>query len=137
MKNLYFLLLLITFYSHAEDSFITKNDGSKQNIKSNSFRVDFNDKLIYYTLTTNNSEIKMSFNDFISVEFGVNKFKTFKLNNSKEIKGYFVLTESIDKTLISISKADDDEDSKKITYEFLIIDSNNQIGYTNLAGRQS
>ena len=127
MKKIFFLLLLISFYSYAEDSFIIKNDGTKAIIKSNSFRVDQTEKLIYYKLITSDSEIKMRFNEFSSVEFGVNKFKTFKLGNSKEIKGYFVLTENNDKTLISISIADEDEDSRKVTYEFYVVDSSNQI----------
>ncbi|WP_310555301.1 hypothetical protein [Flavobacterium sp.] len=127
MKKILFLLLLISFNANAEDSFIIKNDGSKANIKSNSFRVDQNKKIIYYKLTTNDSEIKMSFNDFSSVEFGVNKFKIYKLNNSKEVKGYFILTETNDKTLISISKPDEDEDSKKVSYEFHILDNKNQV----------
>ena len=113
MKIFYILFLFLSLNVQAEDSFIIKNDGTKALIKSNSFRVDQSEKLIYYKLITNDSEVKMSFKDFSSVEFGVNKFKTYKLNNSKEIKGYFVLTESNDKTLISISKVDEDEDSKR------------------------
>jgi hypothetical protein len=125
MKKILLLFLLISFNSNAEDSFIIKKDGSKSIIKTNSFRVDQNEKLIYYKLTTNDSEIKMSFSDFSCVEFGVNKFKTYKLNNSNEVRGYFVLTESNDKALISISKTD--EDSNKVTYEFHIIDNNGQV----------
>lgn len=128
MKKLFlFLLILITQYTFA-DSFIIKNDGSKAVIKSNSFRVDANEKRIYYKLVDNDSEIKMSFKDFDYVVFGVNKFKTFKLHNSNEVRGFFVLAETAEKTLISISMPDQDSDeSNKISYVFYVLDKQNAI----------
>jgi hypothetical protein len=129
MKNITIcLLLFLNFSSFALDPFIIKKDGSKQAIKSNSFHVDQAEKVIYYLLENDQTEVKMSFNDFSSVEFGVSKFKTFRLNNSKKVEGYFVLAESESKSLISIFKPDlENEDSKTFFYEFHVIDKNNTI----------
>ncbi|MEO8515536.1 MAG: hypothetical protein ABI426_02270 [Flavobacterium sp.] len=128
MKKLFlFLLVLIAQYSFA-DSFIIKNDGSKAVIKSNSFRVDANEKKIYYKLMDNDSEIKMSFKDFDYVVFGVNKFKTFKLQNSNEVRGFFVLAETAERTLVSISMPDQDsEESTKVFYLFYVLDKQNTV----------
>jgi hypothetical protein len=123
-----YLLLFINFSGYAVDSYIIKKDGTKQVIKNNSFHVDQTEKMIYYQLENDQKEVKMSFNDFSSVEFGVTKFKTFRLNNSKKVEGYFVLAESEDKTLISIFKPDqEDEESKTFFYEFHVIDKSNTI----------
>jgi hypothetical protein len=129
MKKITFcLLLLLNFSAFAIDSFIIKKDGSKQVIKSNSFHVDQTEKVIYYQLENEQTEVIMSFNDFSSVEFGTSKFKTFRLNNSKKAEGYFVLSESEGKSLISIFKPDlENEDSKTFFYEFHVIDKNNTI----------
>ena len=53
--------------------------------------------------------------------------KRLKLNNSKEINGYFVLSETASKSLILSSTASDDEDSNLVNYVFYIIDLNNNI----------
>lgn len=110
------------------ECFIVKNDGSKAVIKSNSFRVDANEKRIYYKLMDNDSEIKMSFKDFDYVVFGVNKFKTFKLSNSNEVRGFFVLAETSERTLVSISMPDQDsEESTKVSYLCYVLDKQNMI----------
>ncbi len=142
MKKLYFFLLLFFFFNITfADSFIIKVDGTKSQIKSNSFRVNSLEKMIYYKLIDSDKEIKMNFKDFDYVVFGVNKFKTFRLNNSKEITGFFVLTETVDKMLITISTADPESDGYKINYVFHIIDKAHNIieshNFNNLKNQKS
>jgi hypothetical protein len=125
MKIITIFFLFITINVFSEDSFIIKKDGSKATIKSNSFRVDSNDKVIYFRLTSSEKEIKMSYNEFDYVEFGVNKFKTFRLNNSSEISGYFVLSETENRTLISSVITNEDEETSIVSYVFHVLDDQN------------
>lgn len=128
MKHFFLLILILITQKSFSESFIIKKDGSKAEIKSNSFRVDAHEKTIYYKLIDQNSEVKMKFKDFDYVIFGVNKFKTFKLDHSNEVSGFFVLAETADKTLISISIPDlDSEESTKISYVFHVIDKESNI----------
>lgn len=142
MKNFYiFLLLFFSFNLTFADSFIIKADGSKSQIKSNSFRVNSLEKMIYYKLIDSDKEIKLNFKDFDYVVFGVNKFKTFRLNNSREITGFFVLTETEDKMLITIPTVDPESDGKKGNYVFHVIDKNYNIieshNFNNLKNQKS
>ncbi|SHI40245.1 hypothetical protein [Flavobacterium terrae] len=142
MKNFYiFLLLFFSFNLTFADSFIIKADGSKSQIKSNSFRVNSLEKMIYYKLIDSDKEIKLNFKDFDYVVFGVNKFKTFRLNNSREITGFFVLTETEDKMLITIPTVDPESDGKKVNYVFHVIDKNYNIieshNFNNLKNQKS
>jgi hypothetical protein len=127
MKKLYLFFLLLVCQNAFPDSFIIKKDGTKAVIKGNSFRVDSMEKTIYYKLIDQEGEVKMKFKDFDYVIFGVNKFKTFKLDNSNEISGFFVLAETAEKSLISISFSEQDEESSRISYVFHVIDSQNSI----------
>lgn len=142
MKNFYiFLLLFFSFNLTFADSFIIKADGSKSQIKSNSFRVNSLEKMIYYKLIDSDKEIKLNLKDFDYVVFGVNKFKTFRLNNSREITGFFVLTETEDKMLITIPTVDPESDGKKVNYVFHVIDKNYNIieshNFNNLKNQKS
>ncbi len=142
MKKLYlFFFFFLTFNLTFADSFIIKLDGSKSQIKSNSFRVNSLEKIIYYKLIDSDKEIKLNFKDFDYVVFGVNKFKTFRLNNSKEITGFFVLTETDDKMLITIPTADPESDNNKVNYVFHVIDKNFNIiethTFNNLRNQKS
>lgn len=128
MKNLYFLLLLISLYSfsfEAPQSFILTNSGSKITIKPNFFRIDSSEKVIYYKVSTSEVESRMSFKDFDYILIGKNKFKTYKLNNSKEINGYFVLSDTATKSLILSSRFE--EETNVVHYVFYVIDSNGSI----------
>lgn len=142
MKKLYFFLFFfLTFNLTFADSFIIKLDGSKSQIKSNSFRVNSLEKMIFYKLVDSDKEIKLNFKDFDYVVFGVNKFKTFRLNNSKEVTGFFVLTETDDKTLITIPTADPESEGNKVNYVFHVIDKNQNIieshHFNNLKNQKS
>ncbi|REG98111.1 hypothetical protein [Flavobacterium aquicola] len=109
------------------ESFILTNDGSKINIKTNFFRIDNAEKIVFYKLPNSDAESRIKFKDFDYIHIGSSKFKTYKLNNSKEIVGYFVLSETTSKTLIFTTKTDEDEESTKVNYAFYILDSNNNI----------
>jgi len=108
-------------------NFILTNDGSKINIKTNFFRIDNTEKIVFYKLSNSDVESKIKFKDFDYIQIGTTKFKTYKLNNYKEISGYFVLSETASKTLIFTTKQDEDEGSSKINYFFYVLDSNNNI----------
>lgn len=128
MQKLFIFLLLLICQQAFSESFIIKKDGSKAEIRSNSFRVDAHEKTVYYKLIDQNSEVKTKFKDFDYVIFGVNKFKTFKLDQSNEVNGFFVLAETAEKTLISISIPDlDSEESTTVSYVFHVIDQENKI----------
>jgi hypothetical protein len=109
------------------ESFILTNDGLKINIKTNFFRIDTTDKIVFYKLPNSDVESKIKFKDFNYINIGTNKFKTYKLNNSKETNCYFVLSESASKTLIFTTKPDEDEESSKLNYVLYILDLNNNI----------
>ncbi|HSD08559.1 hypothetical protein [Flavobacterium sp.] len=130
MKKLYFLVLFISMNSFSMsivESFIITNDGSKINIKPNFFRIDTTEKLVFYKLLNSDVESKIKFKDFDCIYLGINKFKTYKLNNSKEVNGYFVLSETASKTLIFTTTADENEESTKVNYVFYVLDVNNNI----------
>jgi hypothetical protein len=109
------------------ESFILTHDGSKINIKTNFFRIDNTEKTVFYKLPNSDVENKIKFKDFDYIHIGSNKFKTYKLNNSKEVNGYFVLSETASKTLIFTTKPDEDEESTKVNYVFYVLDLNNNI----------
>ncbi|PKB17294.1 hypothetical protein CLU82_2491 [Flavobacterium sp. 5] len=111
----------------AFESFILTNDGSKITIKTSYFRIDNTEKVVYYKLPNSDIESKIKFKDFDYIHIGTNKFKTYKLNNSKEVNGYFVLSDTASKTLIFTTKPNEDEESSKVNYVFYILDLNNNI----------
>ncbi len=128
MIKLYFLLFILISHQAFSDSFIIKKDGTKSEIRSNSFKVDAIEKQIYFKLIDQEKQIKMHFKDFDYVVFGNNKFQTFRLNNSTEVNAFFVLAETSDKTLISISIPDlESEESTKISYVFHVLDKQNNL----------
>jgi hypothetical protein len=125
MKNFYFLIVLLSINSYSIESFqsfILTNSGSKIAIRTNFFRIDYDEKTVFYKLENSELEKTISFKDFDFILIGKNKFKTFKLNNSKEINGYFVLSETPSKSLILSSSPSEDEDSNLVKYNFYIID---------------
>lgn len=107
-------------------NFILTKGGIKITIKANFFRIDSYEKIIFYKLSNSDTESKMSFKDFDYIVIGKNKFKTFKLNNSKEINGYFVLCETSSKSLI-FSSGLNEENNNHVNYTFYIIDNNTNI----------
>jgi hypothetical protein len=106
-------------------NFIQTNNGSKIDIKPNFFQVDYAEKTIIYKLSNSEVENKMKFKDFDFILIGKNKFKTYKLNSSKEIDGFFVLCQTATKTLVFSTNSVDDSDI--VHYVFHIIDLNNNI----------
>jgi len=94
-------------------------------IRTNFFRIDYVEKIVFYKLSNSEAENKMSFKDFDYIIIGKNKFKTLKLNNSKELNGYFVLAESSSKSLFVSSISD--EDDSVMHYVFYIMDSKNVV----------
>ena len=144
MKKIYFLMLFISMNSFSMpffESFILTNDGLKINIKPNFFRIDNIEKIVFYKLQNSDVESKIKFKDFDYIHLGPNKFKTYKLNNSKEINGYFVLSETSSKTLIFTTKPDEEEDGSKVNYILYILDLNNNIldslQFDNLKNKKS
>jgi hypothetical protein len=120
-------LCMNSFSMPCFESFILTNDGSKINIKTNFFRIDNTEKIVFYKLPNSDVESKIKFKDFDYVHIGTNKFKTYKLNNSKEVNGYFVLSETASKALILTTKPDQDEESNRVNYVFYILDLKNNI----------
>ena len=130
MKKFYFLMLFLSINAFSmtfSESFILTNDGLKISIKPNFFRIDATEKIVFYKLSNSDVESKIKFKDFDCIQIGTNKFKTYKLNNSKEINGYFVLSEIGTKTLILTTQPDEEEESTKVNYVFYIIDINNNV----------
>lgn len=115
-----FLSIYSSLFSKTIDDEIMLKDGSKAVIQSNSFKVDFESKTISYK-GLNNAQIKIGFKDFISVEFGANKFQTFQLNGENQIEGYFVIAETDTKKLV-LHTLPQEEDGV-VTYEFHIIEN--------------
>lgn len=125
MKTLLFsILALTTFHSKKADDEIILKNGNKTTIQANSFKVDFESKIISYK-SAQNIAMKLKFSEFNSVVVGVNKFQTLKWKENSEMEGYFVLTETPTKKLLTRSEPKEEEN--EITYEILITDSNNQI----------
>lgn len=130
MKKIYLLVLFIsmkTFSMPFVENFILTNDGSKIIIKPNSFRIDIGEKMAFYKLSNSNVESKIKFKDFDYIFLGSNKFKTYQLNNSKEINGYFVLSETASKTLIFTTIPNEDAESTKVNYLIYIVDLNDTV----------
>ncbi|KAF2336479.1 hypothetical protein [Flavobacterium daemonense] len=128
MKHFYFLILLFCINSFANesfDSYILKKEGTKISINPSFFRIDSNEKFVFYKLENSDVEKKISFKDFDYILIGKIKFKTFKLNNSKEINGYFILCETASKSLIVSSSSD--EESETMHYVFYIIDQDTKV----------
>jgi hypothetical protein len=130
MQKFYYLMLFLSMNSFSmplSESYILTNDGSKINIRTNFFRIDNTEKMVFYKLSNSDTESKIKFKDFDYIHIGSTKFKTYKLNNSKEVNGYFVLSETASKTLIFTTKPDEDEENTKVTYVFYVLDLNNNI----------
>lgn len=115
-----FLSIYASLFSKTIDDEIMLKDGSKAVIQSNSFKVDFESKTISYK-GLNNAQMKIGFKDFISVEFGANKFQTFQLNGENQIEGYFVIAETDTKKLVLHTLPQEEEGV--VTYEFHIIEN--------------
>ena len=112
----------------SSSSFILTNNGSKISVKPNFFRIDYAEKTIIFKLSNSEVESTLSFKDFDYILIGKNKFKTYKLNSSKEVNGYFVLCETASKTLIlSTNSAVDSDESNSLQYVFHVIDLNDNI----------
>lgn len=129
MNKFYFFLLFLSFSGFATesfDNFIFNKNGDQININPNFFRIDNAEKCIYYKLVSGSSEIKMNFNDLDYVIIRKNKFKTVRLKNTKEIKGFFVLCESAAKTLL-FSSSSQEEDESVVKYQFYIVDKENSV----------
>lgn len=112
------------FSKTIDDDEIVLKDGSKAIIQPNSFKVDFESKTITYKVE-NSTPRKLGFKDFISVEFGANKFQTFKFNRDSDIEGYFVIAETNTKKLVLHTLPQEEEGV--VTYEFHIIENDKVI----------
>ena len=126
--TLIFTLALFYFgtslFSKTIDDEIILKDGSKAIIEPNSFKVDFENKTVSYKIL-NSSQKKISFKDFISVEFGANKFQTFKLAGETVFEGYFVIAETDTKKLVVHTLPQEEEGITR--YEFHVIENDNRI----------
>ena len=118
-----FLVNMSLFSKTIDDEIILK-DGSKAIIEPNSFKVDFENKTVSYKIL-NSTQKKISFKDFISVEFGANKFQTFKLNEENVFEGYFVIAETETKKLVLHTLPQEEEGV--VVYEFHVIENGNKI----------
>src|SRR6476620_7894353 len=114
----------VSLFSKTIDDEIILKDGSKAIIEPNSFKVDFENKTVSYK-TLNSSQKKISFKDFISVEFGANKFQTFKLTGTNVFEVFFVIAESDTKKLVVHTLPQEEEGITR--YEFHIIENDRQI----------
>lgn len=124
MKQLLLIFCyLLSLSALAEDEILLKS-GIKETIKTNTFKVDYNERKISYQ-TNSNKEVTLHFEDFDWVTVGVNKFQSFMLEGSSVSEGYFVLSETATKKLIF--RTTQDEDSSLIKYVFYVIDNNNNI----------
>ena len=129
MKKKYFLLSFIflnSFLIFSNDNFIFTKKGIKIEINPNFLSIDSDEKIVHYKLLNSTVESSIGFRDFDYLVVKKNKFKTFKLNNSGEVAGYFVLCETGSKTLIISTKSDEDVPDK-VFYSLYIIDSNNTV----------
>lgn len=109
MKHFYLFIVLFSLNSFSMESFqsfILKKEGIKININPNYFQIDFAEKNVFYKLENSEAVKKISFKDFDFIRIGKNKFKTFRFKNSKEINGYFVLSDTDTKSLMFTSTAD-------------------------------
>jgi hypothetical protein len=122
-------MLFMSIYSYSAgltDNYILMNTGIKISIKPNSFRVDSSEKTVFYKELNSDKENSLRFKDFDFILFGKHKFQTFKVNNSSEVNGYFVLAQSSSKTLIFSTKSDE-IDSNSVFYFLYILDSDNNV----------
>ena len=123
MKNYFYIGLLlfskVVVASTFEDE-ITLRSGNKAKIKPQSFRIDEENKNICFVNEGATVVTKISFKEFSSVEFGVNKFEVFKLNNSSSFEGFFVIAENKSYKLITRSVGSEEEGVQR--YEFKVVD---------------
>lgn len=124
MILLAFLNVATSLFSKTIDDEIVLKDGSKAIIEPNTFKVDFESKTISYKVL-NSTQKKIGFKDFISVEFGANKFQTFKFNGEATIEGYFVIAETDTKKLVLHTLPQEEEGV--VVYEFHIIENDKVI----------
>ena len=128
MKTIFYLLFFVSFNIFAQDSFILKNDGSKIEIEASSVRVIANEKILVYKDLKRNSEKKISYNDFDYALYSGFKFQIIKLNNQSE-DGYFILSECLDKLLISKVDliGDAEEENQQLSFHLSVIDKTNKV----------
>ncbi len=123
MKYLIYYLLIVTFNSFCQTSYIIKNDGSKINVDATSVRVITTEKTLVYKEFNKNSEKSISFNDLDFALYSGFKFKVLKLNGS-EIDGYYILSECKDKFLVSkvILTGDAESENQELSFQLSVID---------------
>lgn len=114
----------LSLFSKTIDDEILLKDGTKTSIVPNSFKVDFESKTVSYKVL-NSSQKKIDFKDFVSVEFGANKFQTFKLHGKNFFEGFFVIAETETKKLVLHTLPQEEEGV--IVYEFHILENGNEI----------
>lgn len=130
MNKLYFLIFfwsINSFSINAPESYIQTNNGLKITIKPSFFRIDNKEKLVYYKPLNSESESKIKFKDFDYVLIGINKFKTYRITDSKEVNGYFVLADTNSNTLICSTIPNEDDESTTVKYVLYILDADNII----------
>lgn len=123
MKKLFcvgMLLMSTILLASAFEDEITLRSGGKAKIKPQSFRVDEEGKSISFVNEGAAVVAKISFKEFTSAEFGVNKFEVFTLNGSSNFEGFFVIAENKTHKLITRSKSSGDDDFQ--VYEFKVVD---------------
>lgn len=128
MKTILSFLFLVSFNIFAQESFILKNDGSKIEIDAKSVRVISNEKMLVYRDLNKNSEKKISYNDFDYALYSGFKFQTIKLNNQPK-DGYFILSECVDKLLISKVDliGDPEEENQQLSFHLSVINKSNVV----------
>jgi hypothetical protein len=129
MRQFYFLCFFISLNCIAyasTDNFILKLTGEKVMINPAFFKIDQNEKCIFYKVVAGTKEIKLNFNQLDYMMIRNIKFKSIKLKGSNEYKGFFVLCESFTHALI-FNSVTSEEDGDVTFYEFYIIDNQNTI----------
>ncbi len=128
MKSIIYILLFVSFNLFSQSSYITKNDGSKIDIEAASVRVITTEKILVYKEYQKNSEKTISFNDFDYAIYSGFKFQILKISNQPK-DGYFILSECLDKLLISKVDlvGDPEEENQQLSFHLSVIDKSNKV----------
>ena len=123
MYKLCFIFLFLSFScfsnSNAKNFVLTKS-GERIDVSPSFFKIDDNERCIFYKTLNGSKEVKMNFKDLDYLIIRNSKFKAFKFKDSNEIDGCFVLCESSNSSLIFKTASLDD--SNTVHYEFFVVD---------------
>ena len=135
MKKILFIIvcILCAINLFAQNSYFVDKKGNRTNMENESVNIILIDKRISYSLPGKTWEKYVKFDDLDYAVVGPSLLKSFKLNNKKPSRVFFILGEKEDKQLIGVKITTTTTSEKGNTiysndfYQLIVIDKDQMI----------